>query len=153
MHAFAERHGYVANIIGERRYIPDIKAHGYKKLLAQREASNTPDQGSVSAVIKIAMRNLYRHWKKTGELYDVHTGEGRAKIISQVHDEIIVEARDDFVEQAAADVQYHMENAVKLRAPMRAGPGWGPTWLQAKRDSERREKEEKQQRKREQNVN
>lgn len=153
MHRFVEENGYVTNIIGERRYLPDIhSSQPYKKLMAQRAASNTPDQGSVSAVIKIAMRNLYRYWKDNDELYNFHTGEGRARILLQVHDEIIVEAREDFVEQAAADIQYHMENAVKLRAPMRAGPGWGDTWLKAKEDAERRENEEKEKRKREQNV-
>ena len=101
---------------------------------------NTPDQGSVSAVIKIAMRNLYKEWNDRGILYDYWTKTGKAKILSQVHDELIIEARDDFAEEAASDVQRHMEHAVVLRAPMTAVPGIGQNWNKAKSDGKRREK-------------
>jgi hypothetical protein len=101
---------------------------------------NTPDQGSVSDVIKIAMRNIYNEWESRGVLYDWYTQTGKVKMLSQVHDELIFEATEEFVEEAAADVQRHMEHAVKLRAPMTAVPGIGDNWNSAKKDGKKREK-------------
>lgn len=141
MHAFAEKHGYVRTITGRIRFIPNIlHPEMGKRIYAQHEASNTPDQGSVADVIMIATRNLFYDWKKRGVLYDYWTKEGKAKIISQVHDELIIEAREDFAEEAASDVQRHMETAVTLRAPMTAIPGIGKNWNLAKEDGKRREK-------------
>ncbi len=144
MHRFAIEHGYVRTITGRRRWLPDVHSSGYKQVLALHAASNTPDQGSVSDVIKIAMRNLLRLWKKKGVLYNVHTGEGKAKILSQVHDEIIAELREDFKEEGMDDIQRCMEDAVELRAPMRAEPGLGENWNIAKKDGDIRAKAKKQ---------
>jgi DNA polymerase I-like protein with 3'-5' exonuclease and polymerase domains len=141
MHKYAEQHGYVRTITGRIRYIEDIRnKNSYKRMLAQHEASNTPDQGSVSDVIKIAMRNLYQEWLSRDVLYDYYTGKGKAKLLSQVHDELIFEATEDFIEEAASDVQRHMEHAVALRAPMTAVPGIGDNWNSAKSDGKVREK-------------
>jgi DNA polymerase I len=141
MHAFARKYGYVRTITGRIRYLPDIDSNSFgRRSHAEREASNTPDQGSVADVIKIAMRNLYEEWKDRGVLYDYYTRKGKVKILSQVHDEVICEARVEFAEEAAKDLQRHMETDVTLRVPMTAGPGIGRTWLEAKKDSKRREK-------------
>jgi len=136
MHEYARAYGLVRTITGRVRFLPDIKSNNtYKKLEAERQAVNTPDQGSVADLIKIAMRNLYREWRSRGILYDYWTGEGKAKILSQVHDELIIELRKDFAVEGALDVQRHMENAVELRAPMRASPGLGSNWLDAKENA------------------
>lgn len=141
MHGFASKHGYVRTITGRRRWIPDINSSNkFKRLLAQRAASNTPAQGSVADVIKIATRNLYREWKERGVIYNYHTGEGKVKIINQVHDEIVCSFKKEFAEEGLRDLVRHMENAVELRAPMRAGPGLGSNWIEAKKDSDVREK-------------
>jgi len=143
-HAYARKYGYVRTITGRIRYLPDIHSKNHvKRAISQREASNTSDQGSVADTIKIAMRNLYREWKERGILFDVFTGKGKAKILSQVHDEVICEFTDDFAEEGALDLKRHMETAVELRAPMTAGPGIGDTWTEAKKDSKRREDAEK----------
>lgn len=133
-HAYAEKHGFVRTITGRVRFLPDVKSKQYgKKLRALREASNTPDQGSVADVIKIAMRNLYREWLDRGVLYDYRNPEqGKAKITSQIHDEVVCELRDDFAEEGKKDITRHMENAVQLRVPMVAECGLGPNWLDAK---------------------
>lgn len=142
MHEYVKEHKYVKTIVGEIRFIPDIDStNPYKKSLAQRTASNTPDQGSVAAIIKIAMRNMFYDWRKGSLLYDFYTKDGVVKILSQVHDELILEVRDDYAEQIAKDVQMYMETAVTLRAPMTAVPGIGKTWNLAKEDGKRREKE------------
>lgn len=138
-HTFARKHGYVKTITKRRRYLPEINSSNiWRKRFAERAASNTPVQGSVADIMKIAMRNLFRHWKSDDVLYDYYTGKGKAKILSQTHDEIICEVRKDFAQIAMKDLQYHMENSVKLRAPMIAEPGIGSSWLEAKEDSERR---------------
>ena len=141
MHKYVAQHKFVRTITGRIRRIPDIDSKtGWKKAKAERTASNTPDQGSVADVVKIAMRNLYYHWLDSGVLYDYYTKEGKAKILSQVHDELICELREDFVEEGMRDIKHHLENAVELRAPMSAQPGVGRTWSEAKADAGRREK-------------
>jgi DNA polymerase-1 len=164
MHLFVATHGYVRTITGRLRFIPK----GYIKVderslidgqsemdyrlriinnpkasrkysRAFREASNTPDQGSVADVLMLAARNMYREWKSRGLLYDYWTGEGKVKILSFVHDEAICEFRKDFAEEGAADLRRHLENAVKLRVPMKANPGIGYSWKQACLDAKKRE--------------
>jgi DNA polymerase-1 len=143
-HKFARENGYVDTITGRRRNVPDIQSKNkWLRAFNERVASNTPCQGSVADIINIALRNLHREWKKRGVLYDFHKKTGKAKIISQIHDEVVCELRDDFKEEGMKDIQRHMENAVTLSAPMRAQPGIADNWLDAKKDGERREKEEK----------
>ena len=140
MHAFARKYGFVRTITGRMRLIPDINSrNGKKRSFAERCASNTPDQGSVADMIKLAMRNLFQEWRERGILYDYYTKEGKAKILSQVHDEIICELKCGFEEEGMADIRRHLENAVELRVPMTAQPGIGHTWNQAKADVGRRE--------------
>lgn len=140
MHMFARKYGFVRTITGRMRLIKDINSRDHKKrAFAERTASNTPDQGSVSDMIKIAKRNLFNEWRERGVLYDFYTGEGKVKILSQVHDEIICELKAGFEEEGMADIRRHLENAVELRAPMTAQPGLGMTWTDAKNDVGRRE--------------
>ena len=140
MHAFASKYGFVRTVVGRLRYIPDINSkHTKKRLFAERCASNSPDQGSVSDMIKIAMRNLFEEWRDRGIIYDYYTKKGKAKILSQVHDEIICELKNGFEEEGMADIRRHLETAITLRAPMVAQPGIGHTWNEAKADVGRRE--------------
>ena len=132
MHHYADKHGFVRTITGRIRIIDGINSKNPRiRRNAERAASNSPDQGSVADVIKIAMRNLIKEWKERGVLFDWYTGEGKAKLVSQIHDELIVELRDDFKEEGAADVKRCMENAVKLRVPMKVDGGFGKNWLEA----------------------
>lgn len=140
MHAYARHFGYVKTITGRIRRIPEINSrNGMRRSTAEKAASNTPDQGSVADVIKIAKRNLYREWLEKGILYDYYTGKGKAKILSQVHDEVVCEFKLGFEEQGMADLRRHLETAVELRVPMVAQPGIGDTWNTAKSDVKRRE--------------
>jgi len=142
-HVYAQRYGYVRTITGRIRFLPGIYSSddGIQRH-SERAASNSPCQGSVADVIDIAMKNLFQEWRERGVLYDYFTKDGKVKIVSQVHDELIVEARKDFAEEAALDIRRHMEGSVKLTVPMTAIPGIGHTWLDAKADGKRREKEE-----------
>jgi DNA polymerase I len=133
MHRFVAANGFVKTITGRRRYINNANSKKMGlRLAAFREASNTPDQGSVADILKIASRNLFKDWADRKVLFDYWTGRGSAKIISQVHDEIICEVKDDFVEEAMADIKRHLENAVTLRVPLKADIDNGPNWYEAK---------------------
>jgi len=133
MHAYARKHGFVRTITGRIRMIPQIDSNVPAiRAYGERQASNSPDQGSGVDILKLAMRNLYREWKERGVLFDYWTGEGKVKIPLSVHDEILLEARDDFKEEAKADLKRHMENVVELRAPLTAEVGEGPNWAFAK---------------------
>ena len=132
MHAYARTHGFVRTLTGRIRYIEGIDSNvGRVRSWAEHESTNTPAQGSVADIIKIAMRNLIREWKDRGVLYDYYTGEGKAKMTIQVHDELLLELRDDFKEEGAADVRRHMEQAVELRVPLATDGGFGSNWLEA----------------------
>ena len=116
----AKRDGYVETMFGRRRYIKELAAKN-KNLQAfgERVAKNTPIQGTAADIIKIAMIKVYNRLKESGL---------DAKLILQVHDELIVEAREDCAEQVAALLKEEMENAVKLTVPMTVDVNIGRTW-------------------------
>lgn len=128
MHAYARKHGLVRTITGRIRRIPEIDSEirGVRRY-AERTASNTPDQGSVADVIKIAMRDTYEDWKKRGVLYDARRKTGDAKLCMQIHDELIAEVREGR-EDLGHEMEKHMENAVQLRVPMKASVKFGKSW-------------------------
>lgn len=118
--AKAKRDGYVETMFGRRRYIKELAAKN-KNLQAfgERVAKNTPIQGTAADIIKIAMIRVYDRLKQSGL---------DAKLILQVHDELIVEAREDCAEEVAALLREEMENAVKLAVPMTVDVNIGKTW-------------------------
>lgn len=131
-HRKAEKLGYVTTIIGRRRHVPDAQLRGKTqkehalKSVALRQAGNAPIQGSAADIISIAMRNLTRRFKKENLTHD------DVRIVLQVHDELILECREDIVDDVAKIVKYEMENAVKLRVPLVADVGIGDRWSDAK---------------------
>jgi DNA polymerase-1 len=131
-HHYLRRHGFVRTITNRIRRIDGLEStNSTRRFRAQHESVNTPAQGSVADIIKIAMRNLVRDWKDRGVLYNWYTGEGKAKLVSQVHDELILELRNDFAEEGANDVKRHMRDAVKLSVPLKTDGGFGSSWLEA----------------------
>ena len=118
--AKAKRDGYVETMFGRRRYIKELAAKN-KNLQAfgERVAKNTPIQGTAADIIKIAMIKVYNRLKDSGL---------DAKLILQVHDELIVEAREDCADKVAALLKGEMENAVKLTVPMTVDVNVGKTW-------------------------
>lgn len=116
----AEATGYAVTFFGRRRFIPEILATNKTvKALGKRIAMNTPIQGTAADVIKIAMIRVYNRLKK--ELPE-------ARLILQVHDELIVEAPENLAEQAAKILREEMENAVKLGVPLPCDAKIGKTW-------------------------
>ena len=118
--AKAKHDGYVETMFGRRRYIKELAAKN-KNLQAfgERVAKNTPIQGTAADIIKIAMIKVYNRLKDSGL---------DAKLILQVHDELIVEAKEDCADKVAALLKEEMENAVKLTVPMTVDVNVGKTW-------------------------
>ncbi len=121
--ASAEKDGYAVTMFGRRRFIPElmstnknIKTHGV------RAAMNTPIQGTAADIIKIAMVRVYRRLKK--ELPE-------ARLILQVHDELIVEVPEALGGKAAKLMTEEMQSAVKLSVPLIAEAKEGKTWYDA----------------------
>lgn len=121
---FARKNGYVTTIFGRRRYIPELSS-SKKQLQAfgERVAMNSPIQGAASDIIKIAMINTQRELFKSGI---------DARLILQVHDELIVEASKDCADVAAEILREQMENAVSLAVPLTVEVGIGESWYECK---------------------
>ena len=120
----AKEKGYTVTPSGRRRPIPELAAKN-KNLQAfgERVAMNSPIQGGAADIIKIAMINVRDALRKAGI---------DAKLILQVHDELIIEAHRDCADAAAEILQREMENAVKTGVPLTADVGRGENWLEAK---------------------
>lgn len=118
--AKARHDGYVETMFGRRRYIKELAAKN-KNLQAfgERVAKNTPIQGTAADIIKIAMIRVYNRLRES---------KLDAKLILQVHDELIVEAKEDCADKVAALLKEEMENAVKLTVPMTVDVNIGKTW-------------------------
>lgn len=118
---FASENGYVETITGRRRYIPEINnKNKIVKSAAERIAINTPIQGSASDIVKLAMIELDKIITKKNI---------KAKLLLQVHDEIILTCDKDDVEILKEVTKSTMENIMKLKVPLRvsieAGKSWG----------------------------
>ena len=117
----ARRDGYVTTIMGRRRYIPELSAKN-KNLQAfgERVAMNSPIQGSAADIIKVAMINVSEKLRGLD-----------ARLILQVHDELLIEANRNIAEKAEEILRNEMENAVKLSVPLVVDVEVGETWFNA----------------------
>ena len=116
--------GYVETLMGRRRYLPELTASNRNtRAFGERVARNAPIQGTAADIIKIAMVHVDERLKKEGL---------SARLILQVHDELIVEAPAFESMQVAMLLQEEMENAVHLSVPLIAEAAMGETWYDAK---------------------
>jgi DNA polymerase-1 len=121
--ARAREKGYAETIFGRRRYIPELKDRNFNiRAFGERTATNSPIQGSAADLIKIAMVRVR----------DALQAGFRARLILQVHDELVVEAPAEEAERVGALVKRHMEEATTLTVPIVADVGIGVNWLDAK---------------------
>ena len=120
----AKEDGFVSTLFGRRRYIPELAAKN-KNLVAfgERVAMNTPIQGTAADIIKKAMVETDAALKAAGM---------KARLILQIHDELIVEAPEEEAEAALALLKEKMENTVKLLVPLVADANLGKSWFDAK---------------------
>lgn len=119
----ARKNGYVETIWGRRRYLGDINsASSQIRKAAERMAINAPMQGAVADMIKTAMI-------KVQCLIDKKYGDGQVKMISQVHDELMFEVREDVINDVVLEVKRIMENIIELKVPVivdsKVGDNWG----------------------------
>ncbi|MDR3190737.1 MAG: DNA polymerase I [Lactobacillaceae bacterium] len=120
----ARETGYVETVANRRRYLPDIKAKNFNlRSFAERTAMNSPIQGSAADIIKIAMINMQAALKEQGL---------QAKMLLQVHDELIFEAPIAELEKLHELVPKIMDSAMKLSVPLKVETHEGPTWYDAK---------------------
>lgn len=106
----AKENGYITTIFDRRRYIPEINSRNFhRRNFARRAAINTPIQGSAADIMKKAMINVYNK---------LNTVDLRAKMLLQVHDELVLEVHKDDLSELAKLLKYEMENAVKLDVPL-----------------------------------
>jgi len=119
----AKKDGYVATLYGRRRYLPELKSQNYNvRSFGERVALNMPVQGTAADIIKLAMVNVYARLEKE---------QLRAKLILQVHDELIVECPAEEAECVKTLLTEEMENAAKLRVPLIADAHIGHSWAEA----------------------
>ncbi|WP_442595407.1 DNA polymerase I [Neobacillus sp. D3-1R] len=120
----AKQQGYVSTLLQRRRYIPEIISRNFNiRSFAERTAMNTPIQGSAADIIKKAMIDMA----------DRLSAENlKAKLLLQVHDELIFEAPKEEIERLKQIVPEVMENAVELAVPLKVDYSYGPTWFDAK---------------------
>jgi len=123
MRAQARAQGYVETLFGRRLYVPDIKAsHAARRQYAERTAINAPLQGTAADLIKMAMLSLDEYLAKAGLA---------ARMIMQVHDELVFEAPLEEVETLKAQAVLRMEHVVELSVPLIVHCGVGHNWDEA----------------------
>ena len=118
----AKRDGYTVTPWGRRRYIPELNAqNGMLRAFGKRVAMNAPIQGAAADIMKLAMINVAKRLKKEGL---------DAKLVMQVHDELIVEAAEKDKERCKAIVKEEMESAASLNLPLTVDVTEGKNWLE-----------------------
>ena len=122
MKELARDRNYVETLFGRRRYIPEIRSRnpgirGY----GERTATNSPIQGSAADLIKVSMIRLHERLAGTG-----------ARMLLQVHDELLIEAPESDVETIGGIVREEMEGAIELTVPLRVDLGIGRNWYDCK---------------------
>jgi DNA polymerase-1 len=120
----ARQRGFVETLFGRRRYIPELRDRNFSiRAFGERTATNSPLQGSAADLIKIAMIRIHAALKKA------NLG---AKMLLQVHDELVFEIPEAERTVAGALVKREMEGVSSLRVPLVVSIGAGKNWIDAK---------------------
>jgi DNA polymerase-1 len=121
----AREYGYVETIFKRRRYIPEIKDRNFNmRAYGERNAQNSPLQGSAADLIKVAMIRIHHALIDRGLA---------SRMLLQVHDELVFEVPPSELDPMRSLVKEHMEGAASLKVPLVVDIGVGPNWLDAKR--------------------
>jgi DNA polymerase-1 len=122
---FAKEHGYVRTLMGRKRWLRDIKSSNFTvRSFAERNAINSPIQGTAADMIKLAMIKIHAAMQKE---------KLRSRMILQVHDELVFDAMKDEVETLKPLILGNMKSALPLPngVPVEAEVGVGESWLEA----------------------
>ena len=118
------RHGFVETLYHRKREIPEILASNYNmREFGKRVAMNTPIQGTAADIIKLAMIRVY------DKLKERHL---RSKLILTVHDELLIEAHKDEIEEVKELLKTQMEEVIPLSVPLLVEVHQGNNWLEVK---------------------
>jgi DNA polymerase-1 len=116
--------GFVTTLFGRRRYLPELNnSNGMLRAFGERVARNAPIQGTAADIIKLAMINVFSRLEK-----EIPT----AKLILQVHDELIVECDKNDAEKVCKLLEEEMEKSADLAVKLTADSAFGKNWLEAK---------------------
>ena len=119
---YTRENGYIETILNRKRYLKDINSKNFILRSAnERAAINTPIQGSAADVIKLAMINI----NQDKEL------KNYAKLVIQVHDELVFECKKDKVDYVSKKVKNYMENSIKIKVPLKVDINKGQSWSDA----------------------
>ncbi|SHJ01505.1 DNA polymerase I [Dethiosulfatibacter aminovorans DSM 17477] len=119
-----KKDGYVDTIFGRRRYIPELNSRNFNiRALGERLALNTPVQGTAADIIKKAMINVYFRLKENNM---------KSRLILQIHDELIIEAVEEELEDVKLILKNEMEKAAELKVPLTVDMNIGDTWYDTK---------------------
>ncbi|MBV8306183.1 MAG: DNA polymerase I [Gammaproteobacteria bacterium] len=119
----ARERGFVETVFGRRLYLPDIRSGNPQlRQYAERAAINAPMQGTAADIIKRAMISVHEWCRRAGSA---------ARLIMQVHDELVLEVRAEALDAVAAAVREHMLDAATLSVPLRVDVGSGANWDEA----------------------
>ena len=120
----ARDRGYTQTLYGRRRYIPELKASNFNiRSGAERMALNTPIQGTAADLIKLAMIRVENA---------LNENFPEARLLLQVHDELIVECPAELAEAVSALISCEMQSVAELNVPLQAEAKWGNSWYEAK---------------------
>jgi DNA polymerase-1 len=114
---------YVETLLGRRRYLRDIDSRNFTlRSFSERNAINSPIQGSAADIIKLSMIEISK-WIKQNKF--------NSKMIMQVHDELVFDVCENELEHFQSNIKKIMENVVKMKVPLIVDVGVGKTWLEA----------------------
>lgn len=120
----AKQNGYVTTLFGRKRYLPELQnSNGMIRAFGERVARNAPIQGTAADIIKLAMVKVFNRLER-----EVPS----AKLILQVHDELIVECLENDAEKVCNILKFEMENATQMAVTLTADAAFGKTWLGSK---------------------
>ncbi len=120
----AKKNGYITTMFGRRRPVPELSSSNFmQRSFGERVAMNSPIQGTAADIIKIAMIRVHDRLKEEGLA---------SRLILQVHDELLIEARLEEVEQVERILQEEMQQAAKLNVPLEIDMHRGNNWYEAK---------------------
>lgn len=118
------KNGYVETILNRRRYVPELNAKNFNvRSFGERIALNTPIQGSAADIIKKAMVEVYN---------EINNRRLKSKLVLTIHDELIIEAHNDEIDEVVDMMKSVMENAIALTVPLRVDIEVGDSWYDTK---------------------
>jgi len=121
---FAKDKGYVQTLFNRRRYIPEMNSNNFMvRQFGARVAINAPIQGTAADIMKIAMIELYKQMKNR---------KLESKLLLQIHDELLLEVKEEEKETVKEILITSMENAMKLTVPLKVDLSEANNWYEAK---------------------